>query len=85
MGGYNIAPLVGLLDDDALGASAAQQLKHTLLVFDAFYDVEAKAKAGNANAKAVMQVTILLLFANHTQRCFNFRIFPALSSAKKHA
>ena len=55
LGGYNVAPLVELLDDAALGAIAADGLKHTLLVFDAFHDVEEKAKAGNANAQAVMQ------------------------------
>src|SRR5690606_6840531 len=55
LGGYNVAPLVELLDDAALGAIAAEGLKHTLLVFDAFHDVEEKAKAGNANAQAVMQ------------------------------
>ena len=55
LGGYNVAPLVQLLDDAALGAIAAEALKHTLLVFDAFHDIEEKAKAGNAHAKAVMQ------------------------------
>src|SRR5690554_316281 len=55
LGGYNVAPLIDLLDDDALGAIAADGLKKTLLVFDAFHDVEEKAKAGNANAKAVLQ------------------------------
>jgi aconitate hydratase 2/2-methylisocitrate dehydratase len=54
-GGYNIETLVALLDDDKLSALAAAQLKHTLLVFDAFHDVEEKAKAGNANAQAVLQ------------------------------
>ncbi|MBD3814425.1 MAG: aconitate hydratase B, partial [Betaproteobacteria bacterium] len=54
-GGYNIATLVDLLDDAALGTVAAEQLKHTLLMFDAFHDVAEKAKAGNANAKAVLQ------------------------------
>ncbi|TLX53703.1 bifunctional aconitate hydratase 2/2-methylisocitrate dehydratase [Stutzerimonas nosocomialis] len=54
-GGYNIATLVELLDDADLGATAAEQLKHTLLMFDAFHDVAEKAKAGNANAKAVLQ------------------------------
>ena len=34
---------------------AAEALKKTLLVFDAFHDVEEKAKAGNANAKAVLE------------------------------
>ncbi len=55
MGGYNIVPLVKLLDDDALGAVAADQLCGTLLMFDAFHDVAEKAKAGNANAKRVME------------------------------
>ncbi len=54
-GGYNIVTLVNLLDDDKLAALAAEQLKHTLLMFDAFHDVEEKAKAGNSHAKAVMQ------------------------------
>ncbi|MDF4845170.1 aconitate hydratase B, partial [Vibrio parahaemolyticus] len=30
-------------------------LSHTLLMFDAFYDVEEKAKAGNAHAQKVLQ------------------------------
>lgn len=54
-GGYNIATLVELLDDAELGTIAAGQLKHTLLMFDAFHDVAEKAKAGNANAQAVLQ------------------------------
>lgn len=55
LGGYNIQPLLGLLDDSALGELAGEQLKYTLLMFDAFHDVKEKADAGNANAKAVMQ------------------------------
>ncbi|TDK23397.1 bifunctional aconitate hydratase 2/2-methylisocitrate dehydratase [Luteimonas aestuarii] len=55
LGGYNIHPLVELLDNAELGATAAEGLKHTLLVFDAFHDVQEKAEAGNANAKAVLQ------------------------------
>ncbi len=55
LGGYNIQPLVELLDDAELDELAAEQLKHTLLMFDAFHDVDEKAKAGNAKAKAVMQ------------------------------
>ncbi|QNN46672.1 bifunctional aconitate hydratase 2/2-methylisocitrate dehydratase [Thermomonas brevis] len=55
LGGYNVAPLVQLLDDAEVGVAAADALKHTLLVFDAFHDVEEKAKAGNANAQAVLQ------------------------------
>jgi len=55
LGGYNIQPLIALIDDAELGELAAEQLKFTLLMFDAFHDVEEKAKAGSANAKAVMQ------------------------------
>ncbi len=55
LGGYNVAPLIELLDDAAVGTIAADALKNTLLVFDAFHDVEAKARAGNANARAVLQ------------------------------
>ncbi|MBH1637424.1 bifunctional aconitate hydratase 2/2-methylisocitrate dehydratase [Stenotrophomonas maltophilia] len=55
LGGYNVAPLVQLLDDASVGTIAANGLKKTLLVFDAFHDVQEKAKAGNANAQAVLQ------------------------------
>ncbi|MCP0910283.1 MULTISPECIES: bifunctional aconitate hydratase 2/2-methylisocitrate dehydratase [Acinetobacter] len=55
LGGYNVAPLVELLDNAELSELAAEALKKTLLVFDAFHDVADKAKAGNANAQAVMQ------------------------------
>lgn len=54
-GGYNIETLVALLSDSELSALAAEELKHTLLMFDAFHDVEELAKGGNENAKAVMQ------------------------------
>ena len=55
LGGYNIAPLVDLLGDAEVGAVAADGLKNTLLMFDAFHDVKAKADAGNADAKAMLQ------------------------------
>jgi len=55
LGGYNITTLVDLLDDAGLAANAAEELKHTLLMFDAFYDVAEKAKNGNEHAKGVMQ------------------------------
>jgi aconitate hydratase 2/2-methylisocitrate dehydratase len=54
LGGYNIETLVNLLDDAELGTLAAEQLKHTLLMFDAFHDVAEKVKAGNVNAKQLM-------------------------------
>ena len=55
LGGYNIHPLIELLDDAEVGTVAADALKHTLLMFDAFHDVQEKAEAGNANARAVLQ------------------------------
>ncbi|NRA53185.1 MAG: bifunctional aconitate hydratase 2/2-methylisocitrate dehydratase [Gammaproteobacteria bacterium] len=54
-GGYNIDPLINALDNDALASIAATALSHTLLMFDAFHDVEEKAKAGNAAAQQVME------------------------------
>ncbi|WP_318461440.1 bifunctional aconitate hydratase 2/2-methylisocitrate dehydratase [Photobacterium leiognathi] len=54
-GGYNIEPLIALLDDESLAPIAVKALSHTLLMFDAFYDVEEKAKAGNAFAQQVLQ------------------------------
>ena len=57
VGGYNVHPLIELLDDkdDAVADAAASALKKTLLMFDFFNDVAAKAKADNARAKAVIQ------------------------------
>jgi len=49
-GGYNIEPLIDQLDNERLAPLAVKALSHTLLMFDAFYDVEEKAKAGNAYA-----------------------------------
>ena len=55
LGGYNLTPLIDLLDDAQVGGVAAEALKKTLLMFDQFHDVKAKADKGNANAKAVLQ------------------------------
>lgn len=56
-GGYNVGTLVKLLEDEneEIQSLAAEELKHTLLVFDAFYDVEELAKSGNKAAKAVLE------------------------------
>ena len=54
LGGYNIAPLIQLLDNEALAPIAAKALSHTLLIFDAFHDVQEKADAGNLFAKQVL-------------------------------
>jgi aconitate hydratase 2/2-methylisocitrate dehydratase len=55
LGGYNIAPLIDLLDNAQLAPLAVKALSHTLLVFDAFHDVQEKADAGNAFAQQVLQ------------------------------
>jgi aconitate hydratase 2/2-methylisocitrate dehydratase len=55
-GGYNVAPMVDALDlPQELADIAVAGLSKTLLMFDAFYDVEEKMKAGNAAAKKVME------------------------------
>ena len=55
LGGYNITPLIDLLDNPTLAPIAVKGLSHTLLIFDAFHDVEEKALAGNEFAKAVIK------------------------------
>jgi aconitate hydratase 2/2-methylisocitrate dehydratase len=55
VGGYNVHPLIELLDDAEVAPVAAEGLKKTLLMFDYFNDVAAKAKAGNAKAQEVLQ------------------------------
>ena len=55
VGGYNVKPLIDLLDDKEVGTVAAEGLKKTLLMFDFFHDVAEKSKAGNANASAVIK------------------------------
>ncbi len=54
VGGYNVKPLIDLLDDESVAAVAAEGLKKTLLMFDFFHDVAAKAKAGNTHARGVV-------------------------------
>jgi len=54
-GGYNIQPLIDLLDDAKLAPIAAKALSHTLLLFDSFHDVQEKLQAGNVYAKQVME------------------------------
>ena len=51
VGGYNVHPLIELLDDAEVAAVAAEGLKKTLLMFDFFNDVAEKAKAGSSVAE----------------------------------
>ena len=57
LGGYNISPMIALLDDAeaSVATQAAAGLKNTLLMFDQFHDVQEKVTQGNRYAKAVMQ------------------------------
>jgi len=55
VGGYNVKPLIDLLDYAEVAPIAAHALKSTLLMFDFFHDVAEKATAGNAHAKEVIQ------------------------------
>ena len=55
LGGFNVKPLIDLLEDPQVGTLAAEGLKKTLLVFDSFAEVKAKAEAGNAYAQAVLK------------------------------
>ncbi len=55
LGGYNIPPMIAALDDKELSDTAVEALSHTLLMFDAFHDVQEKAKGGNEAAKRVVQ------------------------------
>ena len=55
LGGYNIQPLIDLLDSAECAPAAAQALSHTLLMFDYRHGVKDKADAGNPFAKQIMQ------------------------------
>ncbi len=55
LGGYNITPLISLLDDTSLAPIAVKGLSHTLLIFDAFHDIQEKAQAGNSYAQQIIQ------------------------------
>ena len=53
LGGYNIQPLIKLLDNDQVGDFAVEALSNPLLIFDAFYDIFELSKK-NARAKKVI-------------------------------
>lgn len=54
LGGYNVQSLVALLDTP-MAEHAVKALSHTILMFDAFHDVDEKMKAGNAHAKKLIE------------------------------
>ncbi len=57
LGGYNVKPLVDALthSDKEVVDAAVKALSHTLLVYDAFNDVEELYKNGNEAAKRVLE------------------------------
>ncbi|MDX2272623.1 MAG: bifunctional aconitate hydratase 2/2-methylisocitrate dehydratase [Cyanobacteriota bacterium] len=56
LGGYNVGILVELLGDarPEIASAATTALSHTLLIFDAFHDIQELATSGNAYAQQVM-------------------------------
>ena len=53
LGGYNIEPLIKLLDDEELAPTAAHALARTLLIFDAWHDLVEMAKTNDWARKVV--------------------------------
>lgn len=54
LGGYNVQALVELLSTP-MAAHAVKALSTTILMFDAFHDVDVLMKAGNTHAKTLME------------------------------
>ena len=54
IGGYNVHPLIELIDDAEVGDIATSALTKTLLIFDNFHDVEEKAKTSK-NAAQILK------------------------------
>ncbi len=56
LGGYNVGPLIDALKlDDNLAQLASNELKNTILVYDAFNDVKKLMDEGNKYAKEVIE------------------------------
>ena len=56
LGGFNVTPMVEALKLDAeIADAAAEQLKNTILVYDAFNDVKRLMDEGNAKAKEIVE------------------------------
>ena len=53
LGGYNVEPLIELIDDDECGEIAVEALSNTLLIFDAFNDIAELSKK-SPNAKKIL-------------------------------
>jgi len=56
LGGFNVTPMVEALKlDGEVADAAAEQLKNTILVYDAFNDVKRLMDEGNAKAKEIIE------------------------------
>jgi len=53
LGGYNVQPLIELLDIDETADAAATALSHTLLIYDSFHDVADKAASNQYAARVI--------------------------------
>ena len=53
LGGYNVQPLIELLDVEATAEAAATALSHTLLIYDAFHDISEKAATNEYAARVI--------------------------------
>ena len=53
LGGYNVEPLINLIDDQECGEIAVEALSKTLLIFDAFNDIADLSKESD-NAKKIL-------------------------------
>ena len=53
LGGYNVQPLIALLDNEEVGDVAAEALTNTLLIFDAFHDVFELSKINQRANKVI--------------------------------
>ena len=67
LGGYNIEPLIKLLDYPETAEEAVKALSNTLLIYDALHDVQTKAEQGNENAMAVVCVEMVTCVPNRKQ------------------
>jgi len=53
LGGYNVQPLIDLLDNETTADAAAKALSHTLLIYDAFHDIAEKSRSNDAAARVI--------------------------------
>ena len=64
LGGYNVEPLISLLDDNEVGSVAVKALSNTLLIFDALYDLIDLAKTSPGAKKVINSLAKAEWFTN---------------------